>query len=101
MNHDLDLSEERSYSYMFDKCKSIDTIRDDLLDKILMGQLHVFYIMNYLLFIYYYYYFFLKREREYSMIYHTEREKEKREKEKCENNKKIKTCPKMRKCPRE
>ena len=29
--------EERSYSYMFDKCKSIDTFRDDLLDKILMG----------------------------------------------------------------
>lgn len=29
--------EERSYSYMVDKCKSIDTIRDDLLDKILMG----------------------------------------------------------------
>tara|TARA_R110000772_G_scaffold248584_1_gene362691 strand:+ start:230 stop:436 length:207 start_codon:yes stop_codon:yes gene_type:complete len=29
--------EEKKYSYMFDKCKSIDTFRDDLLDKILMG----------------------------------------------------------------
>lgn len=27
--------EEMSYSYMVNKCKSIDTIRDDLLDKIL------------------------------------------------------------------
>ena len=35
--HKKCFKEEKSYSYMFDKCKSIDTIRDDLLDKILMG----------------------------------------------------------------
>jgi hypothetical protein len=29
--------EEMSYSYMVNKCKSIDTFRDNLLDKILMG----------------------------------------------------------------
>jgi len=32
--------EVRGYSYMVDKCKSIDTIRDDLLDKILMGDIY-------------------------------------------------------------